>query len=196
MHGFSTKATPAGREPDPPPGAVTPPIHPSSTYAQDGVGGTRSGYEYSRSANPTRTALEECLAALEDGRRGFAFASGLAASDTLLRAVCAPGDHVVIPNDAYGGTYRLIAGVLSRWGVEHTPVPLADEAALRAAVRPETRLIWCETPTNPLLGVSDIAVLAGIAADNDARLVVDNTFASPYLQRPLQLGADVVLHST
>jgi cystathionine gamma-synthase len=196
MHGFSTKAIHAGQEPDPTTGAVIIPIHPSSTFAQDGVGRTRSGYEYSRSANPTRTALQECLAALEGGRHGIAFGSGMGATDVLLRALLQPGDHVVIPHDAYGGTFRLVDKVLAPWGIAHTPVDLADVAALRAALRPETRVIWCETPTNPLLGVADIAAVADVAREAGARLVVDNTFASPYLQAPLALGADVVLHST
>ena len=196
MHGFSTKAIHAGQEPDPTTGAVILPIHPSSTYAQDGVGGTRSGYEYSRSANPTRTALQECLAALEGGRHAVAFGSGMGASDVLLRVLLSPGDHIVIPHDAYGGTFRLVDKVLRPWGIEHTPVDLADVAALRAALRPETRGIWCETPTNPLLGIADIAAVADVAREAQARLVVDNTFASPYLQSPLALGADVVLHST
>jgi cystathionine gamma-synthase len=172
------------------------PIHQTSTFAQDGVGGTRGGYEYSRSANPTRTALETCLASLEGGAVGLAFASGLAAEDTLLRTVGAPGDHVVIPNDAYGGTYRLIAGVLTRWGVEWSAAASTDVDAVRARCTDATRVIWCETPTNPLLGVADIAALAEVAHDVGARLVVDNTFASPYLQQPLALGADVVVHST
>ncbi|GII77854.1 cystathionine gamma-synthase [Sphaerisporangium rufum] len=196
IEGFETLAVHAGQEADPQTGAVVPPIYAVSTYKQDGVGGLRSGYEYSRSANPTRTALEECLAAIEGGTRGLAFASGLAAEDTLLRAVCKPGDHVIIPGDAYGGTYRLFAKVLSRWGLHFDPVPLGDLAAVRAAVRPDTRMIWVETPTNPLLGVADIAGLAEIARQADALLVVDNTFASPYLQQPLALGADVVVHST
>jgi len=196
MHGFSTKAIHAGQEPDPTTGAVILPIHPSSTYAQDGVGGTRSGYEYSRSANPTRTALQECLAALEGGRHAVAFGSGMGASDVLLRVLLSPGDHIVIPHDAYGGTFRLVDKVLRPWGIEHTPVDLADVPALRAALRPETRAIWCETPTNPLLGIADIAAVADVAREAQARLVVDNTFASPYLQSPLALGADVVLHST
>jgi len=196
MHGFSTKAIHAGQAPDPTTGAVILPIHPSSTYAQDGVGGTRSGYEYSRSANPTRTALQECLAALEGGRHAVAFGSGMGASDVLLRVLLSPGDHIVIPHDAYGGTFRLVDKVLRPWGIEHTPVDLADVAALRVALRPETRAIWCETPTNPLLGIADIAAVADVAREAQARLVVDNTFASPYLQSPLALGADVVLHST
>jgi cystathionine gamma-synthase len=194
--GFDTKAIRAGQEPDALTGAVAVPIYQTSTYKQDGVGGLRGGYEYSRSANPTRSALEEALAALENGARGLAFASGLAAEDALLRAVCAPGDHIVLPNDAYGGTYRLVARVLANWGLEYTPVPLSDADAVRAAVRDRTRVIWCETPTNPLLGIADIAALAEIAHDAGALLVVDNTFASPYLQQPLALGADVVVHST
>jgi len=194
--GFNTRAIHAGQEPDPATGAVVVPVHLTSTYKQDGVGGLRGGYEYSRSGNPTRTALQEALAALEEGTTGLAFASGLAAEDALLRTVCAPGDHVVLPGDAYGGTFRLVSKVFSRWGVEHTPVDLNDLDALRAAIRPTTRVIWCETPTNPLLNVSDIAALAGVAQESDALLVVDNTFASPYLQRPLMLGADVVVHST
>jgi cystathionine gamma-synthase len=174
-----------------------PPVYQVSTYAQDGVGGLRGGYEYSRSGNPTRTALEECLASLEGGTRGLAFASGLAAEDTLLRTVMTPGAHAIIGNDAYGGTYRLFAKVAEPWGVEHTPVDLTDLDAVRRAVRKgQTRIIWAETPTNPLLTVVDIAALAGIAHEAGALLVVDNTFASPYLQQPLALGADVVVHST
>ena len=194
--GFDTLAIHAGQEPDPATGAVVPPIYQVSTYKQDGIGGLRGGYEYSRSANPTRTALEECLAALEGGVRGLAFASGMAAEDTLLRALCRPGDHVLIPGDAYGGTYRLFSKVAEPWGLAYDPVPLGDAEAVRAAVRPETKIIWVETPTNPLLGIADITALAEVARDAGALLVVDNTFASPYLQRPLALGADVVVHST
>jgi cystathionine gamma-synthase len=193
---FETVALHAGQEPDPQTGAVVPPIHQSSTFKQDGVGVLRGGYEYGRSANPTRTALEQCIAALEGGARGLAFASGLAAEDTLLRAVCEPGDHVVVPNDAYGGTYRLFADILRRWGVEHTPVALSDVDAVRGALRPTTKVIWVETPTNPLLSIADITQLASVAHEAGALLAVDNTFASPYLQQPLQLGADVVVHST
>ncbi|GAA1168064.1 cystathionine gamma-synthase [Pseudonocardia alaniniphila] len=196
MRGFSTNAIHAGQESDPTTGAVITPIHQSSTFAQDGVGGLRGGYEYSRSANPTRTALQECLAALEGGRHALAFGSGMGASDVLLRVLLRPGDHIVIPHDAYGGTFRLVDKVLVPWGIEYTPADLSDIYALRAALRPTTRAIWCETPTNPLLGIADIAALADIARSADARLVVDNTFASPYLQNPLGLGADVVLHST
>jgi cystathionine gamma-synthase len=194
-HGFETLAIHAGQDPEPATGAVVVPIYQTSTYAQSAVG-EHQGYEYSRSGNPTRTALETCVAALERGARGLAFASGLAAEDTVLRTLLAPGAHVVVPDDAYGGTYRLFAKVASRWGVEHTAVPLHDLDAVRAAMRSETRLVWAETPTNPLLGIADISGLAGIAHDGGARLVVDNTFASPYLQQPLVLGADVVVHST
>ena len=202
--GFETLAIHAGQEPDPTTGAVVPPIYQVSTYAQDGVGGLRNGYEYSRSGNPTRTALQECLAALEDPAGAadgttpaMSFASGLAAEDTLLRTVLAPGSHVVVPDDAYGGTYRLVSKVAGPWGVEHTPARLTDVEAVAAAVRPgQTRLVWVETPTNPLLRVADIAALAEVAHNAGALLVVDNTFASPYLQQPLLLGADVVVHST
>jgi cystathionine gamma-synthase len=194
--GFNTRAIHAGQEPDPATGAVIVPVHLTTTYKQDGVGGLRGGYEYSRSANPTRTALQEALAALEQGTSGMAFASGLAAEDTLLRTVCEPGSHVVLGGDAYGGTFRLISRVASRWGVEHTPADLNDLDALRSVMRPTTKVIWCETPTNPLLNIADIARLAGFAHEHGALLVVDNTFASPYLQQPLTLGADVVVHST
>jgi cystathionine gamma-synthase len=195
--GFETLAIHAGQEPDPLTGAVVPPIYQTSTFKQDGVGGLRGGYEYSRSANPTRTALEECLAALEGAPRALTFASGLAAEDALIRTVCSPGDHVLIPDDAYGGTYRLFARVLAGWGVEHTVVPIADAAAVRArlAERP-AKLIWIETPTNPLLNIADIATLARAGHEAGATVVVDSTFASPYLQQPLKLGADVVVHST
>jgi cystathionine gamma-synthase len=194
--GFETRAIHAGQEPDPTTGAVVTPLVLSSTFAQDGVGGLRGGYEYSRSANPTRTAFETCIASLENGARGLAFASGLAAEDTLLRAMCRPGDHIVIPGDAYGGTFRLFARVLDKWGVSYTAVAQQDLGSVRAAVRDTTRLVWCETPTNPLLAIADISALAEIAHACGARLVVDNTFASPYLQQPLALGADVVVHST
>ncbi|MBF4163555.1 cystathionine gamma-synthase [Nocardioides sp. CBS4Y-1] len=195
--GFETRAIHAGWEPDPSTGAVIPPIYATSTYKQDGVGGLRGGYEYSRSANPTRAALESTLAALENGERGFAFASGLAAEDTLVRALCRPGDHAVIPDDAYGGTFRLFDKVERVWGLEYSSAPVSDVDAVRAAVRPgQTKLVWVETPTNPLLTIGDIEALAGIAHEAGALLIVDNTFASPYLQQPLTLGADVVVHST
>jgi cystathionine gamma-synthase len=195
--GFETRAIHAGYEPDEATGAVIPPIYATSTYKQDGVGGLRGGYEYSRSANPTRTALEGNLAALEEGERAFAFASGLAAEDTLLRSLTSPGDHLVIPDDAYGGTFRLIDKVAVPWGLEHSPAPVSDVDAVRAAIRPgQTKLVWVETPTNPLLTIGDIEALAAVAHDAGALLVVDNTFASPYLQQPLTLGADAVVHST
>ena len=193
---FATAAIHAGQAPDPVTGSVVVPIHQTSTYAQDGVGGLRSGYEYSRTGNPTRTALETCLAALDGGARGLAFASGMAAEDALVRTMCRPGDHVIIPHDTYGGTYRLFNAVMTSWGLEHTPVDLGDLAAVRAALQPNTRLIWCETPTNPLLSIADVTALAEIAHAARARLVVDNTFASPYLQLPLALGADAVVYST
>jgi cystathionine gamma-synthase len=161
------------------------------------VGGLRAGYEYSRTANPTRAALEECLAALEGGARALAFASGMAAEDCLLRTVCRPGDHVLMPHDAYGGTYRLFDKILAPWQVSYQPVPMSDPHAVRHALeqRP-ARVVWVETPTNPLLSIVDITALAALCADAGALLVVDNTFASPYLQNPLALGADVVVHST
>ncbi|MFJ5087619.1 cystathionine gamma-synthase [Streptomyces sp. NPDC088674] len=192
---FETVAIHAGNTADPLTGAVVPPIYQVSTYKQDGVGGLRGGYEYSRSANPTRTALEENLAALEGGRRGLAFASGLAAEDCLLRTLLAPGDHVVIPDDAYGGTFRLFAKVVGRWGVDFSVADTSDPAAVRAALTDRTKAVWVETPSNPLLGITDIAAVASAAQEAGARLVVDNTFASPYLQQPLALGADVVVHS-
>jgi len=195
--GFETLAIHAGQEPEPRTGAVVPPIYQTSTYAQDAVGDPRQGYDYARTANPTRDALQDCLAALEGGRRALAFASGMAAEDTLLRTVCRPGDHVVIPDDAYGGTYRLVANVAQPWGLDWTAARVSDVDAVRAAVRPgQTKVIWVETPTNPLLGIADLAGLAALAHDVGALLAVDNTFASPYLQQPLAHGAAVVVHST
>ncbi len=195
--GFETRAIHAGYEPDEMTGAVIPPIYATSTYKQDGVGGMRGGYEYSRSANPTRTALEGVLAAVEQGERGFAFASGLAAEDTLLRSLTRPGDHAIIPDDAYGGTYRLFDKVATVWGLDHSPAAVSDVEAMQAAIIPgRTKLVWVETPTNPMLNIGDIGALASVAHDAGALLVVDNTFASPYLQQPLTLGADVVVHST
>ncbi|NLV80987.1 MAG: cystathionine gamma-synthase [Rhodococcus sp.] len=195
-HGFSTRAIHAGFEPDPQTGAVNVPIYASSTFAQDGVGEMRNGFEYARTGNPTRRPLEANLAALEGGTYGRAFGSGMAATDCLLRSVLRPGDHLVIPDDAYGGTFRLIDKVFTQWGIEYTPAPVNDTDAVRAALRPETKLVWVETPTNPLLNIGDIAALAEVAHGGGAKLVVDNTFASPYLQQPLSLGADVALHST
>lgn len=200
MDGFNTRAIHAGQEPDPQTGAVVPPIYQVSTYAQDGVGGLRNGYEYSRSGNPTRTALEECIASLEAPgiatARGLAFASGLAAEDTIIRTLLKPGDHVVLPNDAYGGTYRLFAKVAQPWGIDHSTAEITNPESIAAAMNSNTKLVWIETPTNPLLNVGDIAAIAEVAHAGGALLVVDNTFASPYLQQPLLLGADIVLHST
>jgi len=198
-HGFAglaTKAIHAGYRPDPATGAVNAPIYASSTFAQDGVGGLRGGFEYARTGNPTRAALEAALAAVEEGAFGRAFGSGMAATDCALRAVLRPGDHVVIPNDAYGGTFRLIDKVFTQWNVSYTPVALSDLDAVRAAITPRTRLVWVETPTNPLLSIVDIAAIAELGKRHAAKVLVDNTFASPALQQPLTLGADVVLHST
>ncbi|MFX1758176.1 MULTISPECIES: cystathionine gamma-synthase [Rhodococcus] len=196
QHGFATRAIHAGYEPDPQTGAVNVPIYASSTFAQDGVGEMRNGFEYARTGNPTRRPLEANLAALENGAYGRAFGSGMAATDCLLRSVLRPGDHLVIPNDAYGGTFRLIDKVFTQWGIEYTPAAVNDADEVRAAVRPNTKLVWVETPTNPLLNIGDISALADIAHEGGAKLVVDNTFASPYLQQPITFGADVVLHST
>ncbi|MCW2632385.1 MAG: Cys/Met metabolism pyridoxal-phosphate-dependent protein, partial [Pseudonocardia sp.] len=197
MTGFSTNAIHAGQDPDPTTGAVIPPIYATSTYVQDGVGGARGGYEYARTSNPTRTALQTCMATLEGARHGLAFGSGMAATDVLLREMLGPGDHLVLPHDAYGGTFRLVDKLLAGWGVEHTALDLSDVDSLQAALQPgRTRLVWCESPTNPLLGIADIAAVADVARSAGAKLIVDNTFASPYLQNPLALGADVVVHST
>ena len=194
--GLATKAIHAGYRPDPATGAVNAPIYASSTFAQDGVGGLRGGFDYARTGNPTRAALEASLAAVEEGAYGRAFSSGMAATDCALRAMLRPGDHLVIPNDAYGGTFRLIDKVFTQWDVTYTPAELSDVDAVRAAITPQTRLIWVETPTNPLLSIADIAAIAELGNENSAKVLVDNTFASPALQRPLTLGADVVLHST
>jgi cystathionine gamma-synthase len=196
FQGLATKAIHAGFRPDPATGAVNAPIYASSTFAQDGVGGLRGGFEYARTGNPTRTALEASLAAVEEAAYGRAFSSGMAATDCALRAVLRPGDHVVMPDDAYGGTFRLIDKVFTQWGINYTAVSLADLDAVRAAVTPQTKLIWVETPTNPLLSIADIAAIAQIAGPLGAKVLVDNTFASPALQQPLPLGADIVLHST
>lgn len=194
--GFATKAIHAGYRPDPATGAVNAPIYASSTFAQDGVGGLRGGFEYARTGNPTRSALETVLAAVEGGTYGRAFSSGMAATDCALRALLRPGDHIVIPDDAYGGTFRLIDKVFREWGVHHTPVPLSDLDAVRVAVTSRTRLIWVETPTNPLLSIADIPAIVQLAGTYGVKVLVDNTFASPALQQPLTLGADIVLHST
>jgi cystathionine gamma-synthase len=196
-HGFSTKAIHVGQEFDPTTGAIIPPIYQTSTFVQDGVGGLRGGYEYGRSGNPTRTSLEKQLAALEGGKRALSFASGLAAEDALLRAVLQPGDHVVLGNDVYGGTHRLINRIHGAWGIRNTTVDLTDLDAVRAALTTErTRIVWIETPSNPLMKISDVAALAALGHEAGALVVVDNTFASPALQQPLSLGADVIVHST
>ncbi|MDP9383174.1 MAG: cystathionine gamma-synthase [Chloroflexota bacterium] len=192
--GFETRAIHAGQPPDPATGSVITPVYLTSTYVQEQVGITK-GYEYSRTGNPTRTALEECIASLEGGKHGLAFASGMAAITTLLLAALKPGDHVVLADDVYGGTYRLFNRTFKEYGVEFTLADMTHPDEVEAAVTPATRMLWAETPTNPLLKVLDIAALARIADAHNARLVVDNTFASPYLQRPLELGANVVLHS-
>jgi cystathionine gamma-synthase len=192
--GFETLAIHAGQEPDPLTGAVVTPIHLSTTFAQSAVG-EHSGFEYSRTGNPTRASFESTLAALEGAAHGFAFASGMAAEDALLRRL-RPGDHLVIPNDAYGGTYRLVDKVLAPMGITYTPVDLTDPCALASAWQVATRLVWVETPSNPLLHIVDIAKVASFAAERGGLCIVDNTFATPYLQQPLALGADAVVHSS
>ena len=192
--GFETRAIHAGQPPDPQTGAVMVPIYQTSTFAQDGVG-RHKGYEYARTANPTRSALEACLASLEGAAFGFCFASGMAAEDAVLRLL-GPGDHVVVPTDAYGGTWRLVDKVHAPTGLAYDAADLTSLDSLAAAWKPETKMVWIETPSNPLLAIVDIAAVAALAAERGATTVVDNTFATPYLQRPLALGADVVVHST
>jgi len=193
---FETLTIHAGQEPDPSNGAVMTPVYLTSTYMQDGIGRPRQGYEYSRTQNPTRKALQDCLASLEGGTWGLAFASGMAATDTVLRLL-ASGDHVVAGNDVYGGTFRLFDKVLRRFGLDFTFADTTDAENLADALTPSTRIVWLETPTNPLLAVTDIRAIAEVvkAHPNQPMLVVDNTFATPYLQRPLELGADLVVHS-
>jgi len=190
---FETRAIHAGQEPEPLHGAVNVPIYQTSTYAQEGVGRPKR-FDYARGGNPTREALEVVLASLEGGAHGLCFASGMAAESTLL-LLLGPGDHVVIPDDVYGGTYRLLARVLADWGIAFDTADLTDTEALRKVIRDETRMVWVESPTNPMLKVIDIAETARVAHEAGARCVVDNTFATPYLQRPLELGADVAVHS-
>ncbi len=195
--GFNTQAIHAGQAPDPLTGAVIPPIYQTSTFVQDGINVLRNGHEYSRGSNPTRNGFETQLTALEGGHAGFAFASGIAAEDALLRAVLAPGDHIVLGADGYGGTNRLVNRLHGKWGITNTPVDITDLDAVAAAVQPgKTALLWVETPSNPLLGIADVAGWARVAQAAGALLVVDNTFATPFLQRPLSLGADAVVHST
>jgi cystathionine gamma-synthase len=195
--GFSTRAIRVGQEFDPTTGAVVPPVYLTSTFVQDGIGGFRGGYEYARGGNPTRTSLQTLLASLEGGSHAFTFASGLAAEDTLLRAALKPGERVVMGNDVYGGTHRLVNRVFVPWGVGLVTVDMSDLDAVRDAVaESSTHVLWIETPSNPLMKISDIAALAEIGHNVGALVVVDNTFASPYLQQPISLGADVVVHST
>jgi len=193
---FATRAIRSGQDFDPSTGSVIPPIYQTSTFVQDGIGGFRGGYEYARGGNPTRTSLETLIADLEGGRHGYSFASGLAAEDVLLRAVLSPGDHVVMSNDVYGGTHRLVDRVFAPWGVSVDTVEMSDLDAVRAAITPATRVLWVETPSNPLMKITDIAALVELGHAAGVLVVVDNTFASPYLQNPLSLGADVVVHST
>jgi len=197
MSEFETRAIHTAQEPDHLTGGVIPPIHMTTTHKQDGVGNLRKGYEYNRAANPTRTALQEALASLEGGRFGLSFSSGLAAEDAIIRGVMKPGDHVILGNDMYGGSYRLFARVFKAWGIDFTIVNLNDSSALEAAfVSGKTKMVWIETPSNPMMTIFDIAAISAIAHKHGAVAVVDNTFATPYLQRPLELGADIVLHST
>ena len=195
QQGLATTAIHAGQEPDAATGAVIPPVHFSTTYLQDGIGQLRAGWEYGRSGNPTRRSLEVQLGALEGGLPALSFASGLAAEDALLRTLVRPGGHIVVGNDLYGGTYRLVSRVWGPWGLEHTIADPTDPDGVRAALRDDTVLVWIETPSNPLLTIADISAIAEAAHRVGALLVVDNTFASPALQRPLALGADVVVHS-
>lgn len=194
-HGFSTRAIHAGQDPDPATGATVVPIYATSTYTQ-AAPGDHKGYEYSRSGNPTRTALETALAALEGGERGLAFASGLAATTAVFGALLRPGDEVVASADLYGGTFRLLERVFKPWGLTARYTDDSSAAGFTAVMSPKTKLVWIETPTNPLLQVLDIAAVAAVAHKHGAKLAVDNTFASPYLQRPLESGADLVVHST
>ncbi|MEX2238061.1 MAG: cystathionine gamma-synthase [Dehalococcoidia bacterium] len=194
QQGFSTRAIHAGQPPDPTTGAIMTPVYLTSTFVQESPA-VHKGYEYSRSGNPTRTALESCIASLENGRHGLAFASGLAAEDAVVKLLRS-GDHVVAGNDLYGGTFRLIRQVYEQFGVGLTVVDTSDSRALRDAIRPNTRLVWLESPSNPLLKITDLAEASRIAHEHNAIVVVDNTFATPYLQRPLELGADIVVHST
>jgi cystathionine gamma-synthase len=194
---FSTRAIHVGQEFDPLTGAVIPPVYFTTTFVQDGIGGFRNGYEYARGGNPTRTSLQSLLASLEGGDRGFSFASGLAAEDTLLRAILTPGDHVLMGNDVYGGSHRLVSRAFVPWGISLSTVEMTDPDAVKAAIRPDaTKVVWLETPSNPLMKITDIAAVAELAHAAGALVVVDNTFATPYLQQPLGLGADVVVHST
>ena len=196
MTAFETRAIHAGQAFDPTTGAVVPPVYLTSTFVQDGIGGFRGGYEYARGGNPTRDSLQDLLASLEGGLKAFSFGSGLAAEDALLRALLVPGDHILMGNDVYGGTHRLVNRLYVPWGIGLSTVEMSDADAVRAAIRPETKVLWVETPSNPLMKITDIAALAAIGHERGITVVVDNTFASPYLQQPIALGADAVVHST
>ena len=193
-YGFETRAIHAGQEPDPTTGSVNVPVYLTSTYVQDKLG-QHKGYEYSRTGNPTRTALEECVASLEEGKYGLAFSTGMGAETTIMY-LFSPGDHIVVSNDVYGGTYRLFERVLARYGLLFSYVDMTDPQAVREHMRDSTRAIWIETPSNPLMKLVDIAAVSQVAKEHNARVIVDNTFASPYGQQPLMLGADIVVHST
>ncbi len=195
MTGFATRAIHAGQAFDPTTGAVIPPVYQTSTFVQTHVGGLRNGYEYTRGTNPTRDALQELIADLEGGTHGLSFASGLAAEDAVLRGLLRPGDHVLMGNDVYGGTHRLVNQILAAWGVQLSTLDMSDLDALRAGIRPETRMLWVETPSNPMMKITDIHTVAQIGHQHDCIVVVDNTFATPALQQPLALGADLVVHS-
>ncbi|MGI8948719.1 MAG: cystathionine gamma-synthase [Ornithinimicrobium sp.] len=195
MTGFATRAIHAGQEFDPTTGAVIPPVYQTSTFVQEHVGGLRKGYEYARGTNPTRDALQTLIADLEGGSHGLSFAYGLAAEDAVLRGLLRPGDHVLMGNDVYGGTHRLANRILAPWGVQLSTVEMSDVDAVAEAIRPETRVLWLETPSNPLMKITDIEAVAVLGHEHDTTVVVDNTFASPALQTPLALGADLVVHS-
>jgi cystathionine beta-lyase/cystathionine gamma-synthase len=194
QYGFETRAIHAGQDPDPSTGSVVVPIYQTSTYAQDALG-KHKGYEYSRTGNPTRTALETCIASLEDGKYGLAFASGMGAETTIMY-LFAPGDHIICSDDVYGGTYRLFERVFAPYGLSFSYMDMTDPACVRAQIRPETRGIWLETPSNPLMKLIDITAVSAIAREHGLKVVVDNTFASPYGQQPLTMGADIVVHSS
>src|SRR5439155_14323978 len=193
--GFKTDAIHAGQEPDPSTGAVTVPIYQTSTYVQEALG-KHKGYEYARTKNPTRLALEQNMAVLERGVAGYAFASGMAAETAITQLLLKQGDHAICSDNVYGGTFRLFDKIVRHYGVEFSYVTTSDSEAVRKALRPNTRMVFIETPTNPVMAITDIRSIAEIAHANDTRVVVDNTFMSPYFQRPLELGADIVVHST
>ena len=193
-YGFETRAIHVGQEPDPTTGSVIVPIYQTSTYVQEGLG-QHKGYEYSRTGNPTRTALEECVASLEDGKYGLAFASGMGAETTIMY-LFAPGDHILVSNDVYGGTYRLFERVLAPYGLQFSYIDMTDTAYVREQMRDNTKAVWIETPSNPLMKLIDITEVSAIARERGAKVVVDNTFASPYGQQPLTMGADIIVHSS